>query len=105
MLSRVFRLWFLLVGLCFAVLRLNAQSYANYIPSIIPPSPNAASLMKFSDLPVSYYTGTTDINVPIYSIQTKGLSIPIGLSYHTGGIRLKEEAGWVGLGGALNLEE
>jgi hypothetical protein len=73
-----------------------------YIPSVIPPSPNALALMKFTDVPVSPYTGTTDITVPIYTIQAKGISVPVSLSYHSGGIRLKEEAGWVGLGWALN---
>ncbi len=59
-------------------------------------------MMKFSDMPVSQYTGTADVTVPIYTIQANGLSVPVSLSYHTGGIRLKEESGWVGLGWALN---
>ena len=79
-----------------------AQVSNPYQPNIIPPSPNAAALAKYSDLPVSTYNGTTDISIPFFSIPAKGLSIPIGLGYHTGGIRLKEEASWVGLGWALN---
>ncbi|HWB27598.1 MAG TPA: DUF5977 domain-containing protein [Chitinophagaceae bacterium] len=79
-----------------------AQAPAIYTPNIIPPSPNAASLMKFSDIPVSTYTGTADVTVPIYNIEAKGISIPVSVAYHTGGIRLREEAGWVGLGWALN---
>lgn len=74
-----------------------------YIPNVIPPSPNASSLMKFTDVPVSPYTGTADITVPIYTIEAKGISLPVTLGYHTGGIRLKEEAGWVGLGWAMNF--
>src|SRR5580704_346615 len=58
--------------------------------------------MKFSDVPVSPYTGTADVSVPIYTIQAKGINVPVSLSYHTGGIKLKEEASWVGLGFALN---
>jgi hypothetical protein len=78
------------------------QASSPYIPNIIPPSPNAATLSKFTDVPVSPYTGTADITVPIYTVQARGLSIPIGLDYHTGGIRMKEESGWVGLGWALS---
>lgn len=80
------------------------QSNANspYIPNLIPPSPNAAALMKFTDVPVSTYTGTADVTVPIYTISQKGLQLPISIAYHTGGIKLKEEASWVGLGWALN---
>ncbi len=73
-----------------------------YKPSIIPPSPNAASIAKFGNLPVSTYTGTTEISVPVYEIKAKGVTVPVGLSYHTGGIRLAEESGTVGLGWALN---
>jgi hypothetical protein len=73
-----------------------------FVPSIIPPSPNAASLAKFSDVPVSPYTGTADVSIPIYDIKARGISVPVSLNYHTGGIRVKEEAGWVGLGWALN---
>jgi hypothetical protein len=94
-----------LVTLCLFALFLmkaGAQTQPSYVPQIIPPSPNAASLMKFVDVPVSPYTGTSDVSVPIYTIQAKGLNIPIGLNYHTGGIRLNEESGWVGLGWALN---
>src|ERR1700748_1369688 len=83
---------------CVGGMRLAAQTAPSpYIPSIIPPSPNAATLMKFSDVPVSPYTGTADVSVPIYQIQARGLTVPVSLNYHTGGIRLKEEAGWVGL--------
>jgi len=85
-------------------LGLHAQlsSNAQYVPNYISPSPNAAALMKFSDVPVSPYTGTADITVPIYTIKAKGLSVPVSLDYHTGGVKLKEEASWVGLGWALN---
>ncbi len=93
-------------GTC-AVMLISFFSYSQsspppYIPNIVPPSPNAATLLKFADVPVSPYTGTADITVPIYTIQAKGLSVPINLSYHTGGVRLKEESGWIGLGWALN---
>jgi len=80
---------------------LHAQT-SPYIPKIIPPSPEGAALFKFTDVPVSPYTGTTDISVPIYTIQAKGISIPVNIDYHTGGIRLKEESGLVGLGWMLN---
>ncbi len=73
-----------------------------YVPNVVPPSPDAAALMKFVDVPVSAYTGAADISVPVYTIHAKGLDIPISLSYHTGGIRLDEEASWVGLGWTLN---
>src|SRR5580704_13048407 len=97
-----FKLLFLLA--LFNPILLNAQglSSSTYVPTVLPPSPNAAALMKFTDVPVSPYTGTADVTVPIYTIQAKGITVPVSVSYHTGGIKMKEEASWVGLGWALN---
>ncbi len=72
------------------------------MPKVIPQSPNAAALGKFGDIPVSHYTGTTSISIPLHTIETGDITLPITLDYHTGGIRVKELAGWVGLGWALN---
>jgi hypothetical protein len=96
-----FKFLALLSGAILIVLNSYAQT-APYIPNVFPPSPNAAALMKFTDVPVSPYTGTADVSVPIYSVQAKGVSIPVSLAYHTGGIRLSEEASSTGLGWALN---
>jgi YD repeat-containing protein len=93
---------FYLVVLVSPIMLYSQVSTSNYIPNVIPPSPNAASLSKFSDVPVSPYTGTADVTIPIYTIQAKGISVPVSLSYHTGGIKMKEEASLVGLGWALN---
>jgi hypothetical protein len=93
------------IFLSFLLLILPAVCFCqttNFIPNIIPPSPNASALMKFADVPVSTYTGTANVSVPIYNIQARGISVPISLDYSTGGIKLKEEAGWVGLGWSLN---
>src|SRR6201996_5927907 len=92
----------LVTAAAYAALPGTGYAQDNYLPNVLPPSPNAASLMKFSDVPVSPYTGTADVSVPIYTIKARGLDIPISLQYHTGGIRLKEEASSVGLGWALS---
>lgn len=70
--------------------------------NVIPPSPNVAAFNKFVDLPVSYYTGTPNISVPIYQIQMQQLSLPISLNYHASGLKVEEHASWVGAGWTLN---
>ena len=75
---------------------------ADYIPDVIPPSANAASLGKYGDIPVSYYVGLPNTPLNLYTIQSKDLSLPISLSYHHGGIKVEEEASNVGLGMSLN---
>jgi hypothetical protein len=69
---------------------------------IIPPSPNAASLGKFVDMPVGYYSGIPQISVPIYEIKSGNFTLPISIDYHAGGIKVEEVASSVGLGWALN---
>lgn len=69
---------------------------------LAPISPNAASLGIFGTIPVGHYTGIPEVSVPIYEIDLDGKKIPIQLSYHASGIRVAQEASWVGLGWALN---
>jgi YD repeat-containing protein len=67
-------------------------------PIVIPPSPDVASLMKFTDVPVSYYTGTPQISFPLYTLKSNCASVNIGLGYNASGIKVEEEASWIGLG-------
>lgn len=66
------------------------------------PSPMAASLMQYIDMPVSHYTGVPNISIPLYTIEVSGYELPISLSYHASGIKVAQEASLVGLGWALN---
>jgi YD repeat-containing protein len=65
-------------------------------------TPTAASLGKFGDIPVSFYTGTPNISIPLFELKSRILSLPITLDYHASGLKIEEIAGWVGLGWALN---
>jgi len=83
-------------------LQVFSTAYSQELPNIVPPSPEATSLAKFTDVPVSHYTGIPNISVPIFTLKQKGISIPISLSYHARGIQVSEIASRVGLGWALN---
>jgi|GEM_PF-1197599 len=72
------------------------------LPNYFPVSPNAASFAKQGLYPVDYSTGKLNVSIPIYTIKTKELTVPISLSYNTSGIQLNETASWVGLGWNLN---
>src|SRR6185295_18208370 len=72
------------------------------IPQPIPPSPDAAALGKYGSIPVSLHTGVPDISIPIYTIKTSRLSVPVSLSYHASGIKVTDVATWIGQGWALN---
>lgn len=47
----------------------NSDMYAPQGYSVIPPSPEVASLMKHNEYPVSYFTGQPQINLPIYVVR------------------------------------
>ncbi|WP_299334911.1 RHS repeat domain-containing protein [uncultured Psychroserpens sp.] len=75
--------------------------WAQELPEIVPPSPEAAALGNFVDVPISHYTGLPNISVPIYTIKQKGISIPIQLSYHARGVKVAEVAPRTGMGWSL----
>lgn len=62
------------------------------------PTPNAASLGKYGQVPVSYYNGLVNISIPIYTIKLRDIEIPITLQYYAGGNKPEEHPGWTGLG-------
>jgi len=80
----------------------NAQMNENNgLPNVLPTGPTAFEFLKYGEVPVGKYTGVPNISVPIYTIEAKGLNIPISLSYHSNGFRVNEEAGSTGLGWTL----
>jgi len=81
---------------------LFAQTAKDLTPKVIPPSPNSASLGKFVDAPVGFYTGTPQISVPLYEVVEGDLKLPIKLDYHASGIKLAENPSWIGTGWALS---
>lgn len=75
----------------------------NIVPEIFQPSPNVSELNKYIDYPVSTMTGVPSIQIPIYTIVSGDLQIPITLDYYAGGIKVDQEASNIGLGWSLNV--
>jgi hypothetical protein len=87
---------------------LLAYAYAQQTPNgvelskFIPTSPEAASLGKYGDIGVSYYTGSPSIGIPLYDIKARDITVPISLSYNATGIKVEEVGSRVGMGWSLN---
>jgi hypothetical protein len=84
---------------------LSTKVIAQTVSSIFPTfqSPNAAAFEQYGITPVSTYTGIPNINIPIYELRVDNISVPISLSYHASGIKIEQDASWVGLGWNLNV--
>ncbi len=93
----------LILGIILSILLLPLIGQEDEIPNAqYFATPNVASFMKFEDIPVSLYNGNPDITIPVYTIQDGQINIPIKLRYNGSGIKVEEEASWVGLGWNLN---
>ncbi len=82
---------------------IDAQNSEFKLHNYHPISPSAFEFLKYTDMPVDKYNGTADISIPIDEINVDNIKLPINISYHTGGIRVNEEASWVGIGWNLTF--
>ncbi len=66
-------------------------------------TPNAVGSGLYGEMPVSYFTGLPNIEVPVYTIHERGLNFPITMSYHAQGFRPDVHPSWVGANWSLNF--
>ena len=85
-------------GLFLSVLSVNADDVQKSIDFNYLRTPEAAAFKKYGEESVNEYTGTADISVPLYTIKCKDIEIPLVLRYDASGIKVEQEASWVGLG-------
>lgn len=81
----------------------KAKSYVGDINQIFPPAPTSNNLMKFEEVPVSYYSGIPDISIPLFNIPTIHSKVPISiqLKYHPLSAKPDDKAGETGLGWSI----
>ena len=73
------------------------------MPQITSKSPEASAFQKYGETEANEYTGNPAISIPLYTLSYKGIEMPIALTYDGGGIKVAQEASWVGLGWNLNI--
>lgn len=85
----------------FFIPRILAQS-TRYLPKIAPQAPNTSAFLRYGKYEVNLFTGVPDISIPLYEVQAGDLKVPVSLKYHASGIKITDNASWVGLGWSVN---
>ena len=67
------------------------------------PPPEATSLGKFGFTPADNYTGIPNVQIPVWNIKGGQIDHPVSLIYNYNGLKVTEEASWVGLGWTLQV--
>lgn len=80
----------------------KGQQFSRDPKNIFPYAPETSSLLKYQEIPVSNYTGIPNISIPIYTLKSGNLEVPLTLNYHSGGILVTDISGPVGLGWSLH---
>src|SRR5215469_7911534 len=94
---------FLLFCTVAMVSRSMAQGSYDDANSVALPSANNDFLKSQPDFDVYTYAGVPQITVPLYTLNSKVLTIPISLIYNcTAGIKVQDVANFAGLGWKLN---
>jgi len=81
---------------------INADPKMGFYNVTLPKTPESDGMEQFGKTPVNELTGTPDISIPVYTLKSNFLTLPITLSYHATGIKVNQEATWVGLGWDLD---
>ena len=76
---------FVFTGLCFTV---NISRAQNIRPLENIASPEVSSLGIYGEIPVSLFTGTPQISIPLYEIKMGHTVVPISGDYHIGSVKL-----------------
>ena len=72
-----------------------------FLESAFPPAPESAAAVKYADIPFLHSTGAAMLEIQFYTLKGKELSVPVGLTYVSNGIKMDEIAGVAGLGWTL----
>lgn len=92
-----------LLAILFCIISTNLFSQSNSKRGeIAVQNPTTAEFLQRDLTGVSQYTGKANIGVPLHSMNFDGKEIGFNLSYDSGGVRVNEEASWVGLNWSLS---
>ncbi|MBP1223644.1 SpvB/TcaC N-terminal domain-containing protein [Flavobacterium sp. 1355] len=82
--------------------KVTAQDVDNdpgkFLPNITPPSPQAFKFAMYGNTPVGLFTGTPNIQLPLFTYKTNNINVPFSINYSSGGIKVDDVNSVTGLG-------
>jgi YD repeat-containing protein len=99
--------WLAFLTLCFV----NSAAAQSSLPNqelkpqdiSLPKTPAADGLYQHSPFPIDHSSGAVNIDIPLYTVKSGRIELPISISYNTGGVRVQDIASEIGLGWNLNF--
>jgi len=79
----------------------NSNNFQKMV-DFLPPAPNASAIIKHADFALNKNTGSPSINIPLFEVKGKKISLGISIGYSSNGIKVDEIASRVGMGWSLN---
>ncbi|GAB2808970.1 DUF5977 domain-containing protein [Ferruginibacter profundus] len=79
----------------------NANNFQKMV-DFLPPAPNAAAIIKHSEISLNKNTGSPAINIPLFTVKGIKLSAGVSIGYSSTGIKVDEIASRVGMGWSLS---
>lgn len=79
----------------------NANNFQKMV-DFLPPAPNAAAIIKHSEIMLNKNTGSPAINIPLFNVKGNKLSAAVSIGYSSTGIKVDEIASRVGMGWSLS---
>lgn len=79
----------------------NSNNFQKMV-DFLPPAPNAAAIIKHSDIGVNKNTGSPSVNIPLFTVKGTKLAANVSLGYSSTGIKVDEIASRAGMGWVLN---
>ena len=77
--------------------------YSSFLPDFQNLSPEASALGQYGKYNSSGYSGVPGISVPLFSISSGSFTMPVDLCYDASGIKVDQQATYVGLGWNLMM--
>jgi hypothetical protein len=101
---KIYLILTVLLFLSISIFGQQVSSVDNAIPGIpVAALPEAYAMAKYAEFSDADNYGIVPISIPIYQIKSDDLTHDIALNYSNSGIKVADEATWVGLGWDLNF--